>query len=87
MQKLLTRLVDAVAAGELDLRRPDAATKLETRFSNPEIYRSTKRNAALGSGDKSRELLALLVAENAKLRNQAVELALQIQELGEQGLR
>jgi hypothetical protein len=77
MQKQVSRLFDT----------PAMQAAVEPARYNPVFPFRLSLSRVNHSRNKSPELLVQLEAENADLRNKAVELALQIQELTEQQMR
>jgi hypothetical protein len=93
MQKQVTQLAQDVGIATSEVRRHGAALGPSSRQESEAnvlgliVQYPPKLNALRRSNGKTAEFLLHLETENAELRHQAVELALQIQKLVERQLR
>jgi hypothetical protein len=94
MQKQVTQLAQDVGIATSDVRRHEATPGPSSRQEESEanvlgliVQYPPKLSALRRSNGKTAEFLLHLETENAELRHQAVELALQIQKLVESQVR
>jgi hypothetical protein len=92
MQKQVTQLAQDAGISTLDIRRDQAKPGPNRQESEANVLGfivqyPPKLNALRRSNGKTVEFLLQLETENAELRHQAAELALQIQKMVESQLR
>lgn len=93
MQKQVTQLAQGAGIVTSDIRRdeakpgPSSRQESEANVLGLIVQYPIRLNAPRRSNGKTAEFLVQLETENAELRHQAVELALQIQNLVESQLR
>jgi hypothetical protein len=93
MQKQVTQLAQGAGTATLEIRRdeakpgPNSRQESEAKVLGLIVQSLPKLNALRRPNGKTAAFLMQLETENAELRHQAVELALQIQKLVESQLR